>query len=390
MEKNSTPIRDFKLTAWALKNQNTIFLTIVALLIFGFVSYVTMPKEMFPEINYPTIFVQTTYPGNSASDIENLISKPLEKNLKTIKNVNKLSSTSSQDFSIVFVEFNADEDIDKVLVDVKDAVDKARTDLPTDLLQDPVIIELDMSELPVITFNLSGNYNTDDLKEYSDYLQEKIEKISEVSKVNISGLSEKEVQVNLDMHKMKEMNLTFSNVENAINFENITMSAGDIKIKNQRKSIRIVGEFESIDEIKNIIVKSENGKNIYLRDVAEVIETYADADSYTRLSENPVVSLQIVKKNGENLIDAVEKSILAIDEAKEEGHIPQDLEITITNNQSDNINSMIDNLQNNIIMGIILVVLILLLFLGFRNAIIVGFSIPMSMLLSFVVLNALH
>ncbi|MEA3452565.1 MAG: efflux RND transporter permease subunit [Bacteroidota bacterium] len=269
------------------------------------------------------------------------------------------------------------------------AVDKAKKDLPDDLLQDPAVIELDMSELPIVTFNLSGNYNTDELKEYSDYLQDKLEKISEVSKVNISGLSEKEVQVNLDMHKMKEMQITFKNIENAIKYENITMSAGDIKIKDQRKSVRIVGEFESIDEIKNIIIKSENGKNIYLRDVAEVIETYADTDSYTRLNNNPVVSLQIVKKNGENLIEAVEKSIFAIEEAKQDGHIPENLEITITNNQSVNINKMINNLENSIFMGIILVVLILLLFLGLRNAVIVGFSIPMSMLLSFVVLNAL-
>ncbi len=389
MENKNKPIRDFKLTAWALKNQNTIILAIVALLIFGYISYVTMPKEMFPEINYPTVFVQTVYPGNSSGDIENLITKPLEKELKTLKNVNKLKSTSVQDVSMIYIEFNPDVNIDDVLPDVKDAVDRAKKDLPDDLTQDPTVIVLNMSELPVVTFNLSGDYNKDELKKYSDYLQDEIEKLPEVSKANISGLSKKEVQVNIDMHKMKEMKLSFNNIQNAIKFGNVTMSAGDIIVGNQRKSIRIVGEFKTVDEIRNIIVKTENGKNIYLKDVAQVKETYADPDSYTRLGKNPVVSLQIVKKTGENLIDAVDKSIKVINTAKMDGHIPKDLQVVITNNQSTKIKKMINNLQNNIIMGVILVVLILLLFLGLRNAIIVGFSIPMSMFLSFAILNAM-
>ncbi len=389
MEQQNKTIRDFKLTAWALKNQNTIYLAIIAMLIFGFLSYITMPKEMFPEINYPTVFVQTVYPGNSAGDIENLITKPLEKEVKTLKDISKLKSTSAQDMSMLFIEFNPDVDIDDVLPDVKDAVDRAKTDLPDDLQQDPMVIELDISQLPVITFNLSGDYNLDELKEYADYLQDEIEKIPEVSKVNISGISEKEVQVNLDLHKMKEMNLSFRTIENAIKFENMTMSAGDIEYGENRRNVRIVGEFTCVQEIANIVVKSENGKTIYLKDIAEVKETYADPDSYTRLGENPVISLQVVKKNGENLIEAVRKSKQVIEQAKKNGYIPENLEVVATNDQSKIVNTLVSNLENNIIMGVILVVLILLLFLGLRNAVIVGFSIPMSMFLSFAILNAM-
>ena len=387
MEKQNKKIRDFKLTAWALNNKNTIYLAIVALLLFGYISYVTMPKEMFPEVNYPTVFVQTIYPGNSATDIENLITKPLEKELKTLKNVNKLKSTSAQDMSMIFIELNPDVDVDDALPDIKDLVDRAKKDLPDDLKQDPQVIELDMSQLPIVTINLSGDYNQDELKEYADYLQDEIEKIPEVSKVNVSGISSKEVQVNLDLHKMKEMNISFQSVENALKFENITMSAGDIDMGDNVRSVRIVGEFKNIDEIKNIVIKSENQKTVYLKDVAEVLDTYKDPDSYTRLGKNPVVSLQIVKKNGENLISAVQKSIQVVDEAKKSGHIPQNLQVVITNDQSVIIRDMLNSLQNNIIMGVILVVLILLLFLGLRNSIIVGFSIPMSMFISFAILN---
>jgi len=380
-------IRDFKLTAWALKNKNTIYLAFGLLFIFGYYTYKTMPKELFPEINYPTVFVQTIYPGNSASDIENLISDPLEKELKSLDGVNEIRSTSGQDVSMVFIEYSADTKIKDVLPDVKDAVDRAKTDLPDDLTFDPVVIELDFSEFPVVTINLSGDYNINELKGYADFLQEELEKIKEVSKVNISGISEKEIQVNVDMHKAQEMNISFTTIQNAIKFENITMSAGDIIMGNTRKSIRIVGEYENIEQIKNIIIKTEKGKPIYLKDVAEVKETYAAIESYSRLDGQPVVSLQVVKKNGENLLSTVQQVLERIDDAKENEEIPENLRVTITNDQSKQVNNLLGDLENNIFSGVLFVILILLLFLGFRNSLIVGFSIPMSMLMSFAILG---
>lgn len=389
MEENKKTIRDFKLTAWAMRNKNTIYLAIGLLLIFGFISFSTLPKELFPDINYPTVFVNTVYPGNSSSDIENLITKPLEKELKSLDDVNKLSSISAQDASMLFIEYKPNIDIDEVFQDVKDAVDRTKSELPADLPADPMVIEFNLSEFPVVTINLSGDYNTDELKVFADYLVDEIETISEVSSVEIQGISEKEIQVNVDRNKMNELNISFNTIANAIKFENVTMSAGDIKMNDVERSIRIVGEYTEVDHIEDIIVKSENGKPVYLRDIAEVKETYKESESYSRLWGQSVVSLQVVKGNGENVIKCVEESVKKIEEAKEEGKIPDDLVVTITNDQAKNVKSMLNNLVNNIIMGVILVVLILLLFLGLRNALLVGFSIPMSMFMSFAILSAM-
>ncbi|MBN2662058.1 MAG: efflux RND transporter permease subunit [Bacteroidales bacterium] len=389
MEDLKIKIRDFKLTAWALNNKNTVYIALFALLIFGFYAYKNMPKELFPEINFPTVFVQTIYSGNSASDIENLITDPLENELNGLDGINELRSTSAQDMSMIFIEYNPDINISDVLPDVKDAVDRAKRDLPDDLTIDPIVIELDFSEFPVVTVNLSGDYNLDELKKYADFLEEELEKINEISKVNISGISEKEVQVNVDLHKAQNLDISFQTIENAIRFENVTMSAGDVILDNTRKSIRIVGEFTTIDQIKNIIIKSDKGKPIYLRDVAEVVETYSDIESISRLDSQPVVSLQIVKKNGENVLSAVQQVIERIELAKVNEEIPANLNITITNDQSKKVNMLLGNLENNLISGVIFVVLILLLFLGLRNSILVGFSIPMSMFLSFAVLGVM-
>ncbi len=387
MEEVKNKIRDFKLTVWALENKNTIYLLIFVMLVFGSISYVSLPKELFPEVNFPTVFVQTVYPGNSPEDIENLITRPLEKQLKTLDGLKEVRSTSAQDYSMVFVEFNSNINVDDVLQDVKDAVDKAKSDLPDNLLTDPSVSELDFSAFPVVNINLSGDFNLDELKYYAEYLQEGIESVSEVSKVDIKGLDDREVQINVDLHKMESYNLSLTNIENAIAYENTTMSGGDIKMGNTNRSIRIVGEFTDLEEIRNIVVKNENLNIVYLRDVAEVIDTYADPKSFARLDKNNVVSLQVVKKSGDNLLSCVEKTMLKVDEAKESKHIPENLIITYTNDQSKNVNSQLDNLENSMIMGVIFVVGILFFFLGLRNSLLVGMAIPMSMLLSFVVLG---
>ncbi len=387
MEQKNEIIRDFKLTSLALKNKNTVYLILFVLVVFGIVSYVTLPKELFPEVNFPTVMVQTIYPGNSASDMENLVSKELEKELKSLKGVNSLKSTSVQDVSLIFIEYTPSTDIDEVLPDVKDAVDKARQHLPADLPTDPTVLEVDFSEFPIININLSGDYNLDELKTYAEYLQDEFEGIPEISKVEIKGLSEKEIQVNIDIHKMESMGISFTTIENAIAYENITMSGGDIEMNDSRRSVRIVGEFKTINEIKNIVVKNQNQKIVYLHDIAEVLNTYADAESYARLNKQAVVSLQVIKKSGENLIKATDQIYKKIEEAKESKILPADLNISITNDQSEQVRSQLFNLENSIIISMIFVVIVLFFFLGLKNASLVGLAIPISMLLSFVILN---
>ncbi len=295
-EKEQKINREFKLTTLALKNKNTIFLVTLAIIIFGSMSYVSLPKELMPEINIPTVLIQTVYPGNPPADIESLITKVIEKEIKTIKGIDNISSTSSQDASIIIIEFNFDVNIKDALQEIKDAVDKVKTDLPDDLPSDPIINDIDLSEMPVINLNLSGDFSLAELKEYAEYLQDEIETIYEISKVDIKGVEDRELQINVDPLKLDAFKMSFEDIENAINSENLSISGGEIKMGNTRRSIRAVGEYKSIAEIENTIVKSEKGNIVYLRDIATVVDTYAEPQSFARLDKEPVVSLQVIKK----------------------------------------------------------------------------------------------
>ncbi len=381
--------REFKLTSLALKNRNTIFLLTGVIILFGIISYRNLPKELFPEIVLPTVLVQTLYPGNPPLDIENLITRPIEKEVEGVKGVKEITSTSAQDASLIFVEFNTDVDIKVALQDVKDAVDKARSELPNDLLQDPVVEDIDFSEFPILNINLSGNYSIEELKEYAEYLEDRIESLSEISKVEIRGVDEREIKVNVDLLKLEAYQLTFDDIEFAISQENVSISGGEIKLGDTRRSIRTVGEFESISELENIIVKREDQVVVYLKDLAEVVDGYEEAKTFTRLDNQSVVSVQVIKKSGENLLAATDKIFGILDETTESGALPAELSVTLTNDQSEMIRMQLSNLENSMIMGVIFVILVLFYFLGTRNALFVGLAIPMSMFLSFIILNTL-
>ena len=388
-EKEKKVTREFKITTLALKNKNTVFLITLAIIVFGVMSYSSLPKELFPEVNIPTILIQTIYPGNPPADIENLVTKVIEKEIKTIKGIDNISSTSSQDASIIVIEFNFETNIKDALQEVKDAVDKAKTDLPDDLPADPIVDDIDLSEMPVINVNLSGDFSLEELKDYAEYLEDEIEGIYEISKVEIKGVEDRELQINVDPLKLDAFQMSFSDIENAINAENLSISGGEIKMGKTRRAIRAVGEYKSISEIENTIVKSEKGNIVYLRDVATVVDTYAEAQSFARLDKQPVVSLQIIKKGGENLLSGVDQIFEILEKSKVNGSLSDKLKITITNDQSDKVRKQINNLWNSMIMGIIFVIVVLFFFLGLRNALFVGIAIPMSMLLSFSILSSL-
>ena len=386
-QKNDKTVRNFGLSTWAINNKNTVYLIIAVTVVFGLYSYVSLPKELFPEINIPTVMVQTIYPGNPPADIENLISRPLEKEVESVKGIKELTSVSSQDASTIFIEFQTNVDIKTALQDVKDAVDKAKKDLPDDLLNDPAVEDIDMSEFPVINVNLSGSFSVNELKDYAEDLKEEFETIYEVSKVNITGITEREVTINLNPFKMSSLKVSFTDVENAVKSENISMSGGEVKLGKIRRTIRLIGEFDKPSEIEGIIVKSEKGNIVYLRDIGSVTYGFKERDSYAYLDENPVVSLQVVKKSGENLLSTVKQVNDILEESRATKVIPENLVITLTNDQSDMIKKQLTNLENSIIMGIIFVVVVLFLFLGTRNSLFVGLAIPMSMFLSFLVMG---
>lgn len=379
--------RNFGLSTLALRNSISVFILSTLLILFGLFSYITMPKESFPEIVFPLIYVQTPYPGNTPQDIENLITRPLEKEIKSVDGIKNLNSESVQDVSIINVEFNIDVDTEQALKDVKDAVDRAMSDLPSDLDQDPVVLDIDLSRIPILNINLSGDYSIDDLVDYAEILQDEIEELGEISEATITGDKEKEVQINIDMPKLQENKLSFNDVQNALAAENINIGAGDILLGKTRRSIRTDAEFNSMEEIRNVIVKHENGNFVYLKDIADVLFTYKEVESMARLDGESVVSLNVIKKGGENLLEATDKIREIIKEAQKI-NLPKGLKITITNDQSTQTRNQIANLENSIISGVILVILTLLFFLGLRNATFVGLSIPFSMFISFLVLSA--
>ena len=388
-ESKQKVVRQFFLTNLALRNKNSVYLLIFIFFGFGIYSYNSMPKELFPDIVIPTVMVQTIYPGNPPLDMENLVTRPIEKELEVIKEVKEISSTSSQDVSAIFVEFNTDVDIKQAVLDVKDAVDKAKSELPDDLPQDPIVIDIDFSEFPIIYINLSGDYSITELKKYAEYLEDEIETYPEISKVDIIGLNEREISINVDPFRMEQLEISFDDLENAVGYENISMAAGQLKEGRYRRSVRIIGEFQNAGEIGDVIVKHEKGHIVYLKDIATVVDGFEEPKAFARLNQQPVVSLHVIKKGGENLLSATDKIFRLLDQSRENGTLPQGLNITLTNDQSDLIRKQLSNLENSMILGVILVVFVLFLFLGTRNAMFVGFAIPLSMFISFFVLNLL-
>ena len=382
--------REFTLTTAALKNKNTIFLVTFLFALFGIFSYRALPKELFPDVVIPTIMVQTLYPGNPPIDMENLITRPLENEINTVTGIKKLSSSSTQDNSSIFVEFQTDIDIKAALQDVKDAVDRVKSDLPGDLPADPMVLDIDFSEFPIININLSGDFTINELKRFADYLEEEIEAIQEISKVDITGIDDREIQINVNPMQLNALEISFQDIENAVMQENISIAGGSLLFDdNTRWAIRTEGEFTDVRELEDIIIKQEGGHIVYLRDIATIQDTYAEPASFSRLDDQPVVTLQVVKKAGDNLLSATDKIMVVLDESIKTGNIPPDLSVTITNDQSEEIRNQLSNLENSVILAVILVVMVLYFFLGLKNALFVGIAIPMSMLISFMVFGVI-
>jgi multidrug efflux pump subunit AcrB len=389
MSTNEKPktIREFGISSFSVDNSTSIIILTLIFTVLGLGAYRSMPKESFPEIVIPTVYVGTPYPGNSPVDMENLISRPIEKELKSLNDLKNIKSTSVQDFSAIVVTFNPGIEISKAIQDVKDAVDRAKSDLPSDLDQEPSVVEINTADFPIMNVNISGNYSETELKKFGEYLEDKIEKLPEISKADLAGTVEREIQINADPYKMESVGVSFSDISNAIKSENLTISGGTIRTGEFQRTLRIDGELTNPMELLDMIVKTDNQKIVYLRDVADIKDTYKERSTYARNKNLPVVTINVVKRSGENLLDAADRIKEIIDQAKAE-RFPSDLEVTITNDQSKQTRLQVSDLENSIIFGVILVVLVLMFFLGFRNALFVGSAIPLSMFISFLILNA--
>ncbi len=376
--------RQFALTNFALRHRVSVLMLLGIIIILGLVSYTSVPKEASPEITIPIIAVSVIYPGVSPRDMETLVARPLEEELNTIADIDELSSTSIEGYTNIIAEFENGMDMEDALQKVREKVDLAKSDLPSDA-EDPMVMEFNLSEFPIMQVNISAPYGLERLKEVAEDVQDRLEQIPSVLSVDLSGGLEREVKVAVDLPRLKYYGLGFTDVVSAIRNENVNIPGGVVEMGNQEYTLRVAGEFREAQPIEDVVVTTRDGRPIYVRDVASVDFGYKDRATYARLDGTPVVTLNVVKRSGENIIataDAVKAAIADLTPT-----FPPETVVKITGDQSEDIHDMVSSLENNIISGLILVLAVLMFFLGVRNAGFVATSIPLSMLLSFIVMK---
>ncbi len=389
LENFTGKFKQFGPTTWSIKNRTSIYLLMLFVSVAGVYQFLTLPKEQFPDIVIPNIYIQTIYIGNSPRDIENLVTQPIEREIKSITGVkiNKVTSTSQQDFSTIIVEFDTDVNTDEALQKVKDAVDKSKTDLPTDLTQEPIVMEVSLSEQPIMYVNLSGDYDPMRLKTYAEQMQDRLEELPQVNRVDLVGAPEREFQINVDNLRMQSAGITFDDIANAVSRENMDISGGQLEVGNMRRNLQLKGQFKTAYDIEQIIVRNTSGAPIYLKDIAQVRDTIRERESYARLNGKNVITLNVVKRAGENLIETA-AGVDAIVEELKGTTFPPDLAVVITGDQSINARNSFNELVNTIVIGFILVLLILMFFMGVVNAFFVALSVPLSIFVAFMFMPA--
>ena len=377
--------KEFKPTTWSIKNKTSIYLLMLFVTLWGVTQFVTLPKEQFPDIVISQIYVQTIYVGNSPKDIENLVTKPLEKQIKGITGtkITKVTSTSQQDYSAITVEFESDVKIDVALQKVKDAIDKAKKDLPTDLTQEPTALEINLSDQPIMYVNVSGDYDLVRLKKYADKLKDNLEDLSQITRVDLVGAPEREFQINVDNYRMQAANVTFDDIANAVKYENMDISGGLLDVGTMKRNLQLKGQFKTANDISQVLIRNTNGAPIYLKDIATIKDTTKEQESYARLDGKNVITLNIIKRSGENLIETSD-AVKAIVKDMQASYFPKDLNVVITGDQSKQTRSSFNDLVNSIVIGFVLVLIILMFFMGVTNAFFVALSVPLSMFVAFV------
>ncbi len=384
--------KEFSISSWAVDNRVTVYILTVLIVITGLIAYVSMPREDFPEIIENKIYVSTVFPGNSAEDVEKLVIKPLEKQIKNISGVEKITSSSFQDYGMIIAEFADNVTIEQAKRKIKDKVDNEKSNpdwpnLDNGSKVEPNVFELNISEeVPILNINLQGNYTTQQLKKYGKLLKDDIEEIQEVKKVDILGADDKEVEIAVDMFKMTAAKVSFDEIQNAVKYENMTLSGGNLTSEGSRNNIRIVGEIKDPKELENVIVKSYNG-TVYLKDIATVSFKEKEKTTYAREKGSEVVMLSVKKRSNTNMISAIEHAKEKIKIAQDT-YLPKNLKLELTNDQSSRVEHQVNELSNHIIFGIVLVMIVLMFTMGLRNSLFVGAAIPLSMMMAFTILSA--
>ena len=390
--KKSSQLKEFSLSSWAIDHSTVIYVIIGLFFILGISSYLNLPRENYPEINTNEVFVSSIYPGNTAEDMERLITDPLEEELKGVPNLVSIESTSLENFSLITVEFDENISKESAKLKVQDKIDAvvSSADWPTfnNAKVEPTAFEFSLSEeIPILNIGLSGDLPIAEMKFYGELLQDRIEQMPEIKEVALRGVQDFEVEVSVDLLKMNAATISFDDIINAIRRGNSTLSAGNIEGNGLRRNLRVIGEIKSPEELENFVIKNQNG-TVYLGDVATVRFHEKEKNSYARSDGKKAIVLDIKKRSGKNLIRTVEK-IRGIVADVETNDFPSAIDVDISNDQSNATKNLVSDLANNIIFGVLLVITVLMFFLGFRNALFVGFAIPMSMFMSFMILGFL-
>ena len=390
--KKSSQLKEFSLSSWAIDHSTVIYVVIGLFFILGISSYLNLPRENYPEINTNQVFVSSLYPGNTAEDIERLITDPLEEELKGVSNLVSIESTSLENFSLITVEFDENITKESAKIKVKDKIDAVTSsaDWPTfnNAKVEPTAFEFSLSEeIPILNIGLSGDLPIAEMKGYGEFLQDKIEQMSEIKEVALRGVQDFEIEVSLDLLKMNAATISFNDVINAIARGNSTVSAGNIEGNGLRRNLRVIGEIERPEDLEQFVIKNQNG-TVYMGDIATITFKEKEKNSFARSSGKSALVLDIKKRSGKNLIKTVEK-IRAIVKDVQQNDFPSVIEVDISNDQSNATKNLVSDLANNIVFGVLLVITVLMFFLGFRNALFVGFAIPMSMFMSFMILGFL-
>jgi multidrug efflux pump len=378
--------KEFGLSSFAVAHRTSVVMLFLFVTVAGLLAYRAIPKESSPQVTIPMVAVNTVYPGVSPADMETLVTRPLEDELNGISDIREMTSTSVEGYSSIMVEFTTGVDLESALQSVRERVDLARPELPSDA-EEPAIVEFDISEIPVMQVNLSGEYGLVRLKEIGELLQDRLEQIPEVLRVDLSGGLDREVKVDVDLARLKYHGLAIQDVVDAIRNENVNIPGGSIEVGAVNYLVRVDGEFVDPAVIGDLVVTTNEGRPVYVRDVASVEFGFAERTSHARLDGAPVITLGVVKRAGENIIETAEQVKAIV--ADMEGLFPPTTRVSITGDQSRDIYLMVSSLENNIISGLLLILAVLLFFLGLRTAAFVAVAIPTSMLLSFIVLGAL-
>ena len=369
----------------AQKRPAAVLSLLVVLVIIGTYSYLTLPRESFPDITIPYVFVTTTYEGVAPEDMEKLITIPIERKIKGISDLEEIRSTSAEGISTVAVKFLPGVDIDDALQKVRDKVDQAKQDLPQDMPDDPVIQEVNFSDIPVIRVVLSGPFSLRRLQNFADDLKDRIESISGVLSARMTGGLDREIHVEFDLDRVGAYNVPFSSLISAVTRSNVNMPSGSMDIGEGKYLVRVPEDFKHPSEIFSVVAFVREGKPVYLRDVAFINDSYKDPLTRSRLNGEKSVTLAVQKRSGENILRVTDEVKRAVEEMKP--MLPPALKIDLTSDMSNDVRLMVSDLENNILSGLILVLAVIFAFIGTQSAVFISLAIPYSMFITFGVLS---